>query len=106
MGRCLECGELPLATVCDAVPGRTEVEIEFEVVAVDDGRRDFLLRLSRLIPEYNVVQLQRMEVVRKGDRVVPLGIRTNSIDLPFFMGRVEELCLTIELHPANKDSTQ
>ncbi len=95
-----------MATVCDPVTGRTEVEIEFEAVAVDDGKRDFLLRLSRLIPEYNVVQLRRMEVVREGDRVIPLGIRTNSVDLPCFMGRVEELCLTIELHAANEKSAQ
>lgn len=101
MGRCQQCGEVPLATVYQGPMSEVEIETEFEVTAVNDSKSDFLLRLSRLTPEYNVVQLRRMEVSKGSRRVVPLGIRTNTIDLPNYMERVKELGLTVEIQPAH-----
>lgn len=97
MGRCTHCGETPLATVCDAVPGEIAYEQEFLATAINDGSRDFFLRLSRLIPEMNVVQLKKMEISANNRRVVPLGIRTDTIHLPSFLEQVKALNLTIEL---------
>jgi hypothetical protein len=99
MGRCTHCGEIPLATVCDAIPDVVAYESEFKATAVNDGTRDFFLRLARLVPETNVVQLKKMEISANNRRVVPLGVRTNTIDLPSFMNRVKALHLIIEIEP-------
>lgn len=74
-------------------------ETEFEVIAVNDGTRDYFLRLSRLVPELNVVQLKSREIDLGSRRIIHLGIQTDAISLPSFMGRVNDLNLTIELKP-------
>jgi hypothetical protein len=81
------------------LPVMSEIEYEhdFMVFAVNDGSKDYYLRLSRLIAEYNVVQLKRMEEEVSGRKIIALGPQTNTVDLPFFMDRVHELGLTIEL---------
>ena len=103
MGHCTQCGDIPLATVCDEAPAEVASESEFAATAVNDGTSDFLLRLSRLVPEYNVVQLKKMEITANSQRVVPLGIRTDTVDLSSFMKQVENLGLTVELRPVNED---
>ncbi len=102
MGGCENCGEIPLATVCDYAPAVIAIETEFVATAVNDNTKDFFLRLSRLVPEYNVIQLKKMQVLVDDRHVVPLGIRTNTIDLPAFKGRVRDLNLTIELQSAER----
>jgi hypothetical protein len=97
MGRCTHCGEIPLATVYDAIPNVVACESEFKATAINDGTADFFLRLTRLVPENNVVQLKKMEISANNRRVVPLGVRTNTIDLPSFMNRVKALNLIVEL---------
>lgn len=99
MGRCIHCGEIPLATVCDAIPKLVAYESEFKATAVNDGTPDFFLRLARLVPETNVVQLKKMEISANNRRVVPLGVQTDTIDLPSFTNRVKALHLNIELEP-------
>lgn len=102
MGRCDHCGEVRLATVTRLVAPVIAEETEFEAIAINDNSRDFYLRLSRLVPEYNVAQLKRMENLVDGRRVIPLGIQASSIDAPTFMDRVDELQLTIELRLADE----
>ncbi|QDU43784.1 hypothetical protein Mal52_22600 [Symmachiella dynata] len=103
MGYCKHCGVLSLATVCDVAQEEIAYETEFEATAVNDNSSDFLLRLSRLVSDYNVIQLKKMEITSNDRRIVPLGIRTNTVDLHRFMDRVNDLRLTIELRPVNED---
>lgn len=93
----MHCGQVPLATVCDDSPDALAVEVEYAATAVNDGTKDFYLRLARLVPQYNVVELKKMETEIDGRRMIPLGIQTNSISVPTFMKQVQELGLTIEL---------
>lgn len=83
--------------MCDIPHGPVEYESEFEAIAINDGTPDYLLRLSRLVPEYNVVQLKKMEIMANGRRIVPLGVRASTIDVSRFGERVADLGLTIEL---------
>jgi len=106
MGRCSRCGEIPLATVYYALPGHVEYETEFEVVVVNDGTHDYLLRLSRLVPEYNVVQLKKMEITANSRAIIPLGVRTNTINLARFMEQVANLRLTVEVKPVGNSVEQ
>ncbi|MEN1681483.1 MAG: hypothetical protein AAGJ46_18025 [Planctomycetota bacterium] len=99
MGRCRSCGEPPIATVYNGPGTIFEVETDFDVVVVHDGKRDFFVRLSRLVPEHNAVQLLAMALVEGKRRVVRFGALTNTIDLPRFMDRVRELGLEVELDP-------
>lgn len=80
-----------------------EYESEFEAIAINDGTPDYLLRLSRLIPEYNVVQLKKMEITANGRRVIPLGVRASTIDVHHFRSRVADLGLTIELRVGDEN---
>ncbi len=75
----------------------TAVECEITVTSVNDGSRDYYLRLSRLIPEYNVVQLKKTEKTDGDRRIIDLGVQTDSVGIPSFMRRVDELRLDIEL---------
>lgn len=70
---------------------------EFEAIAINDGTPDYLLRLTRLVPEYNVIQLKKMEITANGRKVIPLGVRASTIDVSHFRARVAVLGLTIEL---------
>ena len=101
MGRCPRCGSVPLATVCNAISGEVPYESEFEAIAINDGTHNYFLRLARLVPEYNVVQLKKMEITADGRRIVPLGIQTNTVDVPTFMERAAKLRLAIELTPVS-----
>lgn len=102
MASCPRCGKVPLATVYDGPLPVVEYESEFQVFAINDGTSDYFLRLARLVPECNVVQLKKLEVTANDRRIVPLGIRTDTIDLPSFMNRVTELRLTVELKPVGE----
>ena len=74
-----------------------EYEHDWMVLAINDGSADYLLRLSQLIPDLNVVQLKRMEQEIDGRKVIVLGPRTDTVNAPYFMGSARELRLTIEL---------
>jgi|GEM_PF-5552954 len=74
-----------------------EYEDEFMVFAINDGSRDYYLRLSRFVAQYNVVQLKKMEQEIDGRRVIALGPMTDTIDVHCFMAKAEELDLQIEL---------
>lgn len=80
-----------------------EYESEFEAIAINDGAPDYLLRLSRLVPEYNVVQLKKMEITANGRRVIPLGVRASTINVRRFRERVADLGLTIELRVGDEN---
>lgn len=74
-----------------------EYEHEWMVFAINDGSFDYYFRLSKLIPDLNVVQLKRMEADIKGRKVIALGPRTDTVNYPHFMERARELHLQIEL---------
>lgn len=76
---------------------QVHVETEFEGFAINDGKPDYLLRLARLIPTLNVIELKRKEIVIDGRRVIPLGSIANSINLYDFIDQMKILGLTIEL---------
>lgn len=72
-------------------------ENEFEAFSINDGSKDYYFRLSKLIPELNVVQLKKLEQEKGGQKVIDLGVRTNTIDVHDFMAKVNQLNLNIEL---------
>lgn len=74
-----------------------EYESDIAVVAVNDGAKDYLFRLSKLAPCCNAVQLKKMEAQEGSRRIIDLGIQTNTVDKPRFMSRADELGLTVEL---------
>lgn len=76
---------------------KTEYEHEIKVTSVNDGSKDYLLRLSRLIPEYNVVQLKKMEKSDGDRKLIDLGVQADTITIHSFMERANELELKIEL---------
>lgn len=82
-----------------------EYEYEFTVIAVNDGRKDYYLRLSRLIPDLNVVQLKKKEMQVAGRNIIDLGVRTDTVSLPRFMEQANHLELTVELRAENESQS-
>ena len=99
LGHCGQCGDVPLATVYQRPLDDVARESSFKAVALNDGTQDYLLRLARLLPAYNVVQLKGMEITSNGRRVIPLGIVADTINIGSFMEQVAALQLDLELEP-------
>ncbi|PHS04426.1 MAG: hypothetical protein COA78_16595 [Blastopirellula sp.] len=74
----------------------SEVEYEQEFIAysINDETKDYYLRLSRFIPEFNVIQLKEMEDDQKS---ICLGLQTDTINVHAFMLRAKEHNLEITL---------
>ncbi|QDT37986.1 hypothetical protein [Stratiformator vulcanicus] len=73
-----------------------EFESEFRVFAIDDGTVDFLLRLSRLVTELNVVELSKRRFSRDGVTVVDLGVRVSAVNKHWFDADAKAPGITME----------
>lgn len=78
-----------------------EYEYEFEVYAIDDGTRDFCLRVKRLVKIYNVIQLKKMTTSINGVKCIPLEPIADTINLPWFMEECEKLKIRVEFDLEN-----